>query len=41
MKFTAPWMDDTPAKCKEKMVARFTDALDCAGSLARGKINCS
>jgi hypothetical protein len=35
MKFTAPKMEDTPAKCKEKM-ARSTDAPACAIPLARG-----
>jgi hypothetical protein len=35
MKFTAPKMEDTPAKCKEKM-ARSTDAPACAIHLARG-----
>jgi hypothetical protein len=35
MKFTAPRMDDTPAKCREKM-ARSTDAPACAIPLARG-----
>jgi hypothetical protein len=35
MKFTAPTMDDTPAKCREKMV-RPTGAPACAISLARG-----
>jgi hypothetical protein len=33
--FTAPRMDDTPAKCREKM-ARSTDAPACAIPLARG-----
>ena len=35
MKFTAPRIDDTPARCKEKM-ARSTDAPACAIPLARG-----
>jgi len=35
MKFTAPRIEDTPAKCKEKM-ARSTDAPACAIPLARG-----
>jgi len=35
IKFTAPRMEDTPAKCKEKM-ARSTDAPACAIPLARG-----
>jgi hypothetical protein len=35
IKFTAPRIDDTPAKCKEKM-ARSTDAPSCAIPLARG-----
>jgi len=35
MKYTAPRMDDTPAKCTEKM-ARSTDAPACAIPLARG-----
>ena len=35
IKFTAPRIDDTPAKCKEKM-ARSTDAPACAIPLARG-----
>jgi hypothetical protein len=35
MKFTAPRMDDTPAKCREK-IARSTDAPACAIPLARG-----
>jgi len=35
MKFTAPRMDDTPLKCREKM-ARSIDAAACAILLARG-----
>jgi hypothetical protein len=35
MKFTAPRIDDTPAKCNEK-IARSTDAPACATPLARG-----
>jgi hypothetical protein len=35
IKFTAPRMDDTPAKSREKM-ARSTDAPACAIPLARG-----
>lgn len=35
MKFTAPRMEDTPARCREKM-ARSTDAPACAIPLARG-----
>ena len=35
MKFTAPRIDDTPAKCKEK-IARSTDAPACAIPLASG-----
>lgn len=35
MKFTAPRIDDTPARCREKM-ARSTDAPACAIPLARG-----
>jgi hypothetical protein len=35
MKFTAPRMDDTRDKCREKM-ARSTDAPACAIPLARG-----
>lgn len=35
MKFTAPRMDETPAKCREKM-AKSTDAPACAIPLARG-----
>lgn len=35
IKFTAPRMDDTPARCREKM-ARSTDAPACAIPLARG-----
>jgi len=35
MKFTAPKIEDTPARCKEKM-ARSTDAPACAIPLARG-----
>jgi hypothetical protein len=35
IKFTAPKMEDTPAKCREKM-ARSTDAPACAIPLARG-----
>jgi hypothetical protein len=35
IKFTAPRMEDTPAKCKEK-IARSTDAPTCAIRLARG-----
>lgn len=35
MKFTAPRIDDTPARCNEKM-ARSTDAPACAIPLARG-----
>jgi len=37
MKFTAPRMDDTPNKCKEKMAAKCTDAPACAGPFARGR----
>jgi hypothetical protein len=35
IEFSAPKMEDTPAKCREKM-ARFTDAPACAIPLARG-----
>jgi len=35
IKFTAPRIEDTPAKCTEKM-ARSTDAPECAIPLARG-----
>lgn len=35
MKFTAPRIDDTPARCREK-IARSTDAPACAIPLARG-----
>lgn len=35
IKFTAPRMEDTPARCSEKM-ARSTDAPACAIPLARG-----
>ena len=35
MKFIAPRMHDTPAKCREKM-ARSADAPACAIPLARG-----
>jgi len=35
IKFTAPRMEDTPAKCREK-IARSTDAPTCAIPLARG-----
>jgi hypothetical protein len=35
IKFTAPRIDDTPAKCREKM-ARSTDAPTCAIPLANG-----
>ena len=35
MKFTAPRMDDTPVKCREKM-ARSTDVPSCAIPRARG-----
>jgi hypothetical protein len=35
MKFTAPRIDDTPARCREKM-AKSTDAPACAIPLARG-----
>jgi hypothetical protein len=35
IKFTAPRIEDTPAKCREKM-ARSTDASACAIPLARG-----
>jgi hypothetical protein len=35
IKFTAPRMEDTPAKCREKR-ARSTDAPACAIPLARG-----
>jgi len=35
MKFTAPRIDDTPAKCREK-IAKSTDAPACAIPLARG-----
>jgi hypothetical protein len=35
IKFTAPRMEDTPAKCREK-IARSTDAPACAIPLARG-----
>ena len=35
IKFTAPRMDHTPAKCREKM-ARSTHASACAIPLARG-----
>jgi hypothetical protein len=35
MKFTAPRIDDTPARCSEK-IARSTDAPACAIPLARG-----
>lgn len=35
MKFTAPRMEDTPAKWREK-IARSTDAPACAIPLARG-----
>jgi hypothetical protein len=35
MKFTAPRIDETPAKCNEKM-AKSTDAPACAIPLARG-----
>lgn len=35
MKFTAPIMDDAPAKCREKM-AKSTDGPACARFLARG-----
>jgi len=35
IKFTAPRIEDTPAKCREKM-ARSTDAPACAIPLARG-----
>jgi hypothetical protein len=35
IKFTAPRMKDTPARCREK-IARSTDALACAIPLARG-----
>jgi hypothetical protein len=35
IKFTAPRMEDTPAKCREK-IARSTDAPVCAIPLARG-----
>ncbi|GHU52819.1 hypothetical protein FACS189496_3520 [Bacilli bacterium] len=35
MKFTAPRIDDTPARCKEKM-AKSTDAPAWAIPLARG-----
>jgi len=35
MKFTAPRIEDTPSKCREKM-ARSTDAPACAIPLARG-----
>lgn len=35
MKFTAPRIDDAPAKCREK-IARSTDGPACAIFLARG-----
>jgi hypothetical protein len=35
IKFTAPRIDDTPARCREKM-ARSTDAPACAIPLASG-----
>jgi hypothetical protein len=35
MKFTAPRIDETPAKCSEK-IAKSTDAPACAILLARG-----
>ena len=35
IKFTAPTIQDTPAKCREKM-ARSTDAPACAAPLATG-----
>jgi hypothetical protein len=35
IKFTAPRMEDTPAKCREN-IARSTDAPACAIPLARG-----
>jgi hypothetical protein len=35
MQFTAPKMEGTSAKCREK-IARSTDAPACAISLARG-----
>jgi hypothetical protein len=35
MKFTAPKIDEAPAKCKEK-IARSTDGPACAMFLARG-----
>lgn len=35
IKFTAPRIDDTPAKCREK-IARSTEAPACAIPLARG-----
>jgi len=35
IKFTSPKIEDTPAKCSEKM-ARSTDAPACAIPLARG-----
>jgi hypothetical protein len=35
IKFTAPRMEDTPARCREK-IARSTDAPACAIPLPRG-----
>jgi len=35
IEFTAPRIEDTPAKCREKM-ARSTDASACAIPLVRG-----
>jgi hypothetical protein len=35
MKFTAPRIEETPAKCNEK-IARSTDAPACAIPLAKG-----
>lgn len=35
IKFTAPRIEDTPARCREK-IARSTDAPACAIPLARG-----
>jgi len=35
IQFTAPRIEDTPAKCREKM-ARSTDAPACTVPLARG-----
>ena len=40
MKFTAPRIDETPAKCNEK-IARSTEAPAWAIPLARGGVNSS